>query len=259
MIFENNLGKSAPSISVLLLWAEWEGRIIYKLKPKGFSCQGYEAKSLSDCVQISWCLKVPWPQAQQVAPCLLSCLAMTTTPEQKGRGHRELGFMHPTLPPILFLTSPLPAVLAAGSPGGVWGCLNSVYPSLSWPWICSDLPRHCESDPGTLIEKQVHVRAWPNTRPGWEKSQTIPVCSLCKLELNIHFGLLCLQHVKQHSGWWRTGRTLPTILAKMLSFIKIQMTDKIPTPMKCMFEFFLLQRQLREERFQKMNILLFSM
>lgn len=121
-------------------------------------------------VQISWCLKVPWPQVQQVALCLLSCLAMTTTPEQKGRGHRELGLMHPT---VLFLTSPLPAVLPAGSPGGVWGCLNSVYPSLGWPWICSDLPRHYESEPGTLIEKQVLVRAWPNTRPGWEKSQTI--------------------------------------------------------------------------------------
>lgn len=74
----------------------------------------------------------------------------------------------------------------------------SVYPSLGWPWTCSALSRHCESEPGALIGKQGDVRAWPSTRPGWEKSQTIT--SVQTLVLNIHFGLLHLQHVKQHSG-----------------------------------------------------------
>lgn len=179
-------------------------------------------------MQISWCLKVPWPQVQQVAPCLLSCLAMTNHVRAEGKRELGIGFNAPHLvthaPPHL-----------------------SVYPSLGWPWTCSDLPRHCESEPGALIEKQ--VRAWPNTRPEWEKSQAIT--SVQTLELNIHLGLFHLQHVKQHSGWWRAGRTLPAILAKMLGFIKIQMADKIPTPMKCMLVFFYFKDNLERKDFKK--------
>jgi len=66
----------------------------------------------------------------------------------------------------------------------------------------SDLPGHCESEPGRELwwRSRFMLRAWHNTRPGWEKNQTRK--SLQTVELYFHIGLLHLQHVKQRSGWW---------------------------------------------------------
>lgn len=127
---ENNLSKSEPSISVFL-WAKWEGRIIYKEKPKGFSDQGYEPKSLSDCVSCANLMVFEGPMATSPASglCLFSCLAMTTTSEQRGRGHWELGLLQPILSPMLFLTS------------------QFIHP---WAGLELVLPRHWELEPGAL-------------------------------------------------------------------------------------------------------------
>lgn len=151
MIFKNNLSKSAPSISVLLLWAEWEGRIIYKLKPKGFSCQGYEPKSLSDCVTCTNLMVFEGPMATSPAsgPVFAQLPGHDHHTRAEGKRAQGIGFnaSHHALPHLS--TACCPACRFS------WGSLGMFELSLSIPGLALNLLRSAQA---------LWIRSWNSDR-----------------------------------------------------------------------------------------------